>query len=713
MEDLTDLKKVEEPSDIKPEGWKNPPNLMDLKNDLEMAKPTHDLQVDKIDEWLEYLHVEGRGAPRNIPDNRSKIQPKLIRKQAEWRYASLSEPFLATDDMFTVKPVTWEDADAARQNALVLNNQFNTKIDKQAFIDSYIRAAVDEGTAIVRTGWISEEEEYEEAVPKVGFTFDEEIIPLMQYLTELEETNPTGYKFDVPEELKMAHERTKETGMPQKPMILGYEMETRTRMKINAPTLEVCDYKDVIVDPTCKNDLSKASFIIFKFETSLAELEKDGKYTNLDKILVETNSTLADPDSGETDSFSFRDKPRKRIVAYEYWGYWDIDGIGQVRPFVCTWVGDVMIRLEDNPFPDNKPPFVAVPLMPTRKSVYGEPDGELLKDNQQILGAVMRGMIDIMARSANGQMGTRKDALDATNKRKFQRGMDYEYNGNVDPRLAFHMHTYPEIPASAQYLMQLQNVEAESMTGVKAFAGGINSDALGDVVAGIKGVMDSAAKRETGILRRLAKGLTDVARKIIAMNAVFMEDEEVVRITNGEFVNIRRDDLAGHFDLRLDIATAEEDNAKAQELAFMLQTMGNTMDIGISKLILRDIARLRKMPELAHKIENFEPQPDETEMKMKQLEMAKLEAQIKEFNSRAERNITDAQLNQAKTRDVDSTADLKDLDFVEQESGVKQEREKELRSEQARGNMALESHKAGLTQETEKLNELQKYLAGQ
>ena len=133
------------------------------------------------------------------------------------------------------------------------------------------------------------------------------------------------------------------------------------------------------------------------------------------------------------------------------------------KPFVATWVGQTLIRLEENPFPDKKIPFVFVSLLPKRKSVYGEPDGELLIDNQKIIGAVTRGMIDIMGKSANGQTGYRKDALDATNKRKFQMGKDYEYNGGVDPRLAFHMHTFPEIPASAQFMLQQQNFDAESL----------------------------------------------------------------------------------------------------------------------------------------------------------------------------------------------------------------------------------------------------------
>ena len=94
-----------------------------------------------------------------------------------------------------------------------------------------------------------------------------------------------------------------------------------------------------------------------------------------------------------------------------------------------------MIRMEESPFPDKELPFVLVKYLPRRKDIYGEPDGELLIENQKIVGAVTRGMIDMMGRSAAGQIGYRKDALDITNKRRFDQGMDYEFNSHVvDPR---------------------------------------------------------------------------------------------------------------------------------------------------------------------------------------------------------------------------------------------------------------------------------------
>jgi len=669
---------------IQPE-WVNPPTIKNLKQDYTDARSDHDNHVADVDRWLDNLNVKGKAQPKKI-NGRSSIQPKLIRKQAEWRYSSLSEPFLSNDNLFNTTPVTFEDKQAAVQNGLVLNNQFNTKIEKVRFINDYIRTAVDEGTVICRVGWNFQEEEQmvEVEVPVFAETVDDNVLALNGMV----------------QQGQMSPEEAHQMMQSGQPVQLGTRIEMQPQMVTikNEPTIDVCNYRNVIIDPTCQGDITKAAFVIYLFDTSLSDLKKDGKYTNLDKINVEDSSVLAEPDydSDTETSFEFSDEPRKKIVAYEYWGYWDIDGTGETKPFVSTWVGNTMIRLEESPFPDSNLPFTTAQYLPQRRSIFGEPDGELLEDNQKIIGAVTRGMIDIMGRSANGQMGTRKDALDVTNKRKFDRGLDYEYNSQVDPRLAFHMHTYPEIPQSAGLMLQLQNNEAESLTGVKAFSSGIGSKSLGDVAEGIRSAMDATSKRELDILRRMAEGIKQIGRKFIAMNAVFLEEEEVVRITNEEFVPVRRDDLQGNIDLVLTISTPEADNEKAKELAFMLQTTGQTMGAAFSQIILSEIATLRKMPALAKEIKEYKPEPDPVAEKMKELEVAKLEAEIAKLRSEAQENMTDSALNQAKAQSevadaakTTSEKDAIDLDFVETETGTKHQRDVDVVQSQAEANTKM------------------------
>jgi len=136
-------------------------------------------------------------------------------------------------------------------------------------------------------------------------------------------------------------------------------------------------------------------------------------------------------------------------------------------------------------------------------------------------------------------------------------------------------------------------------------------------------------------------------------------------------------------------------------------------------MILRDIALLRKMPGLAKKIEEFQPQPDPVQQELAQLEIELKKAEIMKVKSETVENFTDADLNTAKAsteaaqgRQMSSSADKTDLDFIEQESGVTQARDKELQGEQARGNMELEALKQSNQMELNNVTQLDNYLKG-
>lgn len=666
--------------------WVNEPSVTNLKSDVEAATPAHNARVTKVQEWRALSKVTGKYKPK-ARAGRSAVQPKLVRRQAEWRYAALSEPFLGSDKLFDVKPVSFEDNPAAEQNELVLNWQWRTKIPRTKFIDNYIRSAVDEGSVIVRLGWLRQTKMVKETVPEWAHMDiqTEEELQLLQQAMELKQADPRGYDEQVPPEIKAAVDYMEESGQPTTAVQTGEVEIDVEKVLVNRPTVGIVNPENFYPDPSCEGDLDNAKFVAVTFETSKADLLKEGsRYKNLDLVNWEGETPVTNPDheTSTPGDFNFTDELRKRVVAYEYWGFYDIHGTGELVPIVATWIGSTMIRLEENPFPDGKVPFVVENYMPIKRELFGEADAELLADNQQILGALMRGMIDLLGRSANSQQGFAKGMLDALNKRRFENGQDYEYNPGTNPQIGHHEHKYPEIPQSAIGMVAMQNQEAESLTGVKAFAGGVSGEAYGDVAAGIRGALDAASKREMGILRRLANGIKVIGEKIISMNGAFLSEEEVVRVTNDEFVQIKREDLEGNFDLIVDISTAEIDNKKAQELAFMLQTMGNTVDFGLVKIVLMKIAKLQRMPELAKAIEQFNPEPDPLDVQLKELEIARAQKEIEKIQSEID-------LNKAREEEVLQKANYINLQTIERETGTEHERNMEKQRGQAEGNQDL------------------------
>ena len=612
--------------------------LKNLKADMKEAERLQREWFIKREEWSS----QTEGAPYgNEVDGKSKIVSKDIKKQREWMIPSITDPFLSTSDVIKCNPVTYEDAKAARQNELLLNTQFCRKFNRYNFIMKATKVLVTEGSVVIQTGWDYEEEEVEAEVEVIS-------------------VDENGREF------------------------VDTEISMQTNVIRNQPTAVVCRNEDIFIDPTCMDDMDKCQFVIHRYESSLNALKQDGRYENLDKVEAAQYNLTNDPQYLREDQsyFEFKDKPRKKFVVHEYWGNYDIDGDGIAEPIVCAWVGNTLIRLESNPYPDKKPPFVIVPFSAVPFHMFGEALAETIGDNQKIKTAITRGMVDNMAKSNNAVVATRKGALDPVNRKKFLKGENFEFNGTPGD---FWQGSYNQLPSSAFDMLNLQNNEIESQTGVKSFSGGISGNSLGSTATGARGALDATATRRLNLVRNMSENMIKpIMRKWMAYNAEFLEEEEVIRITNDEYVPIRRDDLAGKIDIDISISTSEDNAAKSQELSFLLQTVGPSEDPSIRREIMAQIMDLMRMPEQAKKIRDYQPQPDPVQQKMQELQIAKLEAEIEKIKADAanklassveneadrDEKLAQAELKRAQARKLLSEADNLDLDFLKKDEMI-------------------------------------------
>lgn len=675
--------------------WANEPKIADLQGDYERSKEIQSTQVAKIEDWNDLIKVEGVYKPKKRR-GRSQYAPKLIRRQNEWRYSALTEPFHSAEDFIKVEPVTFEDHEAARQQTILINWQYRTKLNRVKLIDDIVRATVDEGTCIIKVGWKRVVVKEKEEVPVWDYyqLETEEQFEAFQQALQFKQQDPNTFSMQASDELKASVEYYEENDVPVSAQLRGMATEEVEKVKENYPTAEVMDLKNVFIDPSCRTNINDALFVINTYETNQAELlENKHLYKNLN--LINWNSD-ADSDSEHSTGDGFRnfsDPMRRKKVAYDYWGYYDIEGDGVLRPILATWIDNIVIRMVDNPFPDGKPPFVLMNYMPVKRKMYGEPDAELLKDNQLLNGALHRGAIDIIARSANAQTAIFKGALDGVNRIRFDNEENFEINPNNFPNGGIINLVSAEVPNSTLNLLEMNNFEAEALTGIKSFSGGLSGDAYGKVATNTRGVLDAASKRELAILRRISGGVKEMAMKHTLMNAMFLEKEEVIRVTNEEYVEINKDDIQGNFDLKIEISTAEVDEARSNDLGFLLQTIGNTVDHSLTQIVLAEIIELKKMPKLAHQVRNFvkEPSPQEIEMmelemELKRKEVEKLQSEIDYNNARAMEAMSKANATEVGTNKV--------LDGSTHEEGMQKAQA------QAEANRQLEADKARYAKES-------------
>lgn len=715
--------KTKKSKEVKLTNWANEPSCQDLKNDYENSSSFHEDYKAKL---LQYAEDREGGKKINARPGKSTARPKVIRKNAEWKYPKLEDPFLNTEDMFEIRPRTWEDTKAAEQNALLLNYQWSTKVPKVKLVNDIVRYLVDEGTVIVKSGWTVKEELVKVMQDEPIYAGPEESLMLMQEAVQLGQMTPEEFNARI------------EAGEPMQIGTKQVEVEVSKIVK-NQPKYEVCNNANIIIDPTCEGNIEEANFIIHEYDTSLAELkaeeyykdpetgEVSGVYKNLNLIKDEAGKVMYDEHKSEAyNEFKFTDKARKKLTAYEYWGYWDINGDDILVPIVATWVGEVLIRLEENPFPHKRLPFSIATYMPVKKEAMGEPDAELLRENQESIGKLTRAAHDITSEQAVGQ-----EFIDETLfpnmavRQQYEKGNTVYYRANMNPRTAIYKKDVAPVPPSVFNMIQWQQSDAESLTGTKAFSGGISGNALGDSVGGVRSALDATSQRELSILRRLSELFKDMARLTIAMNQAYLSEEEVIRVTNEEFVTVKRDDLAGEFDLKIDVSTPEKDEDTANKLNMLLQTNAANMDPAEARIYRAKIAKLWKQPDLAKSIEKYEAQPDpiQQQIQMMQLEKAKLELsliskQIEEMDSRiverisrTEENANDRVLKYAKTKETLAKAELlmEQADalaneFIKDVSGQKR-REYEL-DQEFKAAAEIAKKKAGSKVKNDKIDEM-------
>jgi len=687
--------------------WASEPTIKDLLKDYNNAKSDHS-------DYVEHLrgirnHYKGTHKPTPKDPTRSKYFSKTIAKHAEWKLPVFEAPLLSAEKLFRVSPRSFEDTKRANQNASYLNYQWNVKVDKQEIVTRAARNFVKEGFVVVKAGWEVEER------PVTTYQKQPIYASGQQSLGVLKELVAAG---------KMAPEQAQQVMLSGQPIQVGEKEVAVEVMSLtkNQPSYEVCDNESIVIDPTCNGRKEDIRFIIHIYDTDWSELKKDeyskepvqqedgtigydiqGCYKNLDKIEIDTEADNTDEFSDTSGryvtDFKFNDKSRIKLKAYEYWGYWDINDDGVLVPIVATWVNDVLIRLEENPFPHKQLPFSFASYIPVDNSVRGEPEGVLLRDNQDQITNMTRAINDMVSVQAVGQLLIKKGFFpNRTEKDNFESGSrTVEYAPHCDPTKDIHYRQVDSIDPTTIRVIELNNKEAESISGTKIFSEGIGASSTGKSAQATRSETDAISKREASALRRFSELFKDLGRKTLAMNQAYMSEEEVIRVTNEEFESIKREDIQGEYDISVSVTTLEKDNATAQDLEMLLQTGAASMHPDMSKLIWAKILRLKQQYDLAGMVETFEPKPDPVEEELKQiqlenarLEQTKLMKEIEEMDSRITERVSrtieneqadgaikkaKAQAELAKAEKLEAETALINHNFVDEVSGMRYKRE--------------------------------------
>jgi hypothetical protein len=683
--------------------WSNEPTIDELKVDYDTAEAARSSYVADLLRWD--LIRRGGKELDSANGTRSTVRVKVVRKHEEWKVPDLEEPFLNSSSMFEATPRTSEDVESAEWNSAVLNYQWENKVGKTHLIGSMCRRLYSEGTAVLKVGW-----EYQEGLTvkeirePVYAQSEEEAQAKIQQLLESNEIDETKAK-----EL-----------MASGKVPVGYinkhiEIYAPT---INQPKYELCENGNILADPTCTTKLSDAQYVIYDYDSSYAELKQyeyvereDGStfgyYHNLDQIkdnmeeLGWDNFKPAEYNSGNMEDFA-----RKKFKVSEYWGYKDIHGTGELVSIVATWVGNVLIRLSENPFPHKKIPFTSAAYMPIKDSYRGEPDAELLEEHQKAISRNTRAMDDIISTIAVNQTLIDERLLPTQPQQNaFKRGEDTTFTSGMDPARAIHRMKVEAPPPALYDMIQLNMREVENIIGTRPFAGANSGASSALSATATRGAIDASGKRSLSVMRRINEMLADVAKMTISMNQKFLSEEEIIRVTNREFVTVRRDDLQGDFDIRINVSTPEKDAENAERLMVLLQTQAANMSPDVQKAHYIQLAKLMNQDHLAKTVAETDTGPSEADVELQKLNMEnarllniKLKKEIEEIDSRIDERVSRTEENTdadtsvklakaketlAKARKIEAETEVIEDLYMRQVDGVEDQKalDKEIREQ--------------------------------
>ena len=363
-------------------------------------------------EWdtkRETYHNEWAGKTYgNEVKGKSQVISRDIKVAQVWQHAALKDPFVNSTDGVKTTPVGAEDTPLSEQSATILNYQYSREFSRYNFVSSSLKVFQVEGTVVGRVFWEYKEKEVEVDEPIMKNMPPPEMLQRLQQARQAAESGQMH-----PDQFRQMQEQAMLAAQPTQ---VGTKKVKKTVKVKNHPDTRVCKNVDLWIDPTEKENIENAQFVIERFKTNMSELKQNPLYDNLDKITIEEDGSLDGSEYDEmydnTGSFVFTDDARKELEVYEYWGNFDLKGDGIAVPMVGAWVGNTVIRLEESPYSDGKVPFISCAFDPEPFSINGESNGEILSTDQKLRTAIKRSFIDTLDKSTNGQRGFQDGTLD-------------------------------------------------------------------------------------------------------------------------------------------------------------------------------------------------------------------------------------------------------------------------------------------------------------
>lgn len=566
-----------------------------------------------------YNIYRARGDGRQEREGRSRIKSSDAMDAIEWMMPSFMKTFAGSASCVTVSPVGTEDVTKAEKLEKLLNWQFmGRRVNGFRVLYEWIKASLIYGTSVVKVTWRDIYVNKGFDIPLLGeeeilrMTESEDYVDVSGKPEDVPAGSPVGA--DVVEAAKtqpdvmssIAPAGTVPGAGPvfaaTRPFRLYRNVRGTRRVKTySGPMVEVISPEDFWMDPKASS-VADAQFVIHRVWRTYGELrrmERDGIYRNVDKVRDSADKSGERFDNAEAaaryeaagqqpeaSSYAQTDDElqpaRRKLEVFEWWGMLDLKGDGYQEPYLVVVCGDTILRMEKNPYGHGQAPFEVLRPMLDPFSFWGIGMPELVGEFQELKTAILRQTLDNVSFQNNGMWLVNRNAgVDMKALLNPRPGTIVRTNivqGAVTPI------TPPSLQSMPLNMLELADSMLQKRTGVTSYNQGLDANSLNKTATGITRIMNASAQRIELIARVMAEtGIKPLYQKLLMLNQQFVDQKIVIRVFNAP-IEISPDDLAGEFDVDVDVGGATgRDETKSQQMMMLLQYAANLMQLQVMR----------------------------------------------------------------------------------------------------------------------------------
>lgn len=509
----------------------------------------------------------------NEVEGRSRVISTDVHDVIEGMLPDLMQIYGATDELARFSPVGREDEEAAEQATDYVNHIFNVDNEGFLILHDWFKDALLQINGIIKVWWDQREEMEREDY--TGLTSDEmaEIAnsPGVEVLSDevqfADEMLDAFEQFGIEEvEPDAVNATLLAKGMPPEAvealgsLVITHDFSIERTKQIRKCVIENVPPEEFLISRRAKS-LDDAPFLAHRVQKTISDLiemgyEEDQLHGLPDHDTLEfTEERIArHPREDEWDQMGGRetDDTMRRILVHECYLRLDYDGDGiselrkitvagpqfEVLKFSDDGKNPEKLRGEEDNFQVPDHPFETVTPIRMPHKFFGRAITELVEETQRIKTAIKRALLDnaYNLNNARSVISNKVELEDVLSNR-----VAAPIRVDIDtPEVAGHMVPVQTAPIGQHLfpLLEYENTERETRTGVTRLGQGLDPNALDSTAGGINMLLGRSQQRILMVAQMFANiGVKRMAKKILRTVIRHQDKKRIIRLRN-EFVEM-------------------------------------------------------------------------------------------------------------------------------------------------------------------------------